>query len=127
MKTHSLLLAAAGMLAASQVFALNPAGFQVATTGHLVELCSVPAGDPHYDAAIGFCLVYVDAAMDYHQALTAGEKYKPLACPDIEVTREMLITVFLEWSKSNAEFMNTETPVHGVVRAASAKWPCPAG
>ena len=108
MKKHSLLLAVAGMLAASQVLALNPAGFQVNTTGHLVELCSVSAGDPHYDAAMGFCLGYVDAAMDYHQALTAGEKYKPLACPDIEVTREILIGVFLEWSKHNAALMNSE-------------------
>lgn len=127
MTKHRILLAASGMLAASQVFALNPAGFQVVTTGHLVELCSVSAGDSYYDAAMGFCLGYVDAAMDYHQALTAGEKYKPLACPDTEITREQLIAVFLDWSKNNAALMNTETPVHGVVRAASAKWPCQAG
>ena len=126
MQVHKIFIAIAAMLAASQAAALNPQGFQVENTGHLVELCSVTADDPLYSAAMGFCLGYVDAAIDYHQAMTAGDKYAPIACPDTEVTREGLVVVFLGWSKGNAGYMGNETPVNGLMRAASAKWPCPA-
>jgi hypothetical protein len=126
MQIHKTFIAITAMLASSQAVALNPEGFQVETTGHLVELCSVSRDDPLYNAAMGFCLGYVDSAIDYHQALTAGDKYDPIACPEIEVTRENLVVVFLDWSKGNAAYMGNETPVNGVLRAAAAKWPCPA-
>jgi hypothetical protein len=126
MRLHKAVLTAVGILLSSQVAALNPEGFEVTNTGHLVEACSVSADDPVYNAAMGFCLGYIDAAMDYHAALTAGDKYNPVACPDTEITREQVVVVLLDWSKGNASYMTTETPVHGVLRAASAKWPCPA-
>lgn len=126
MQIHKKFIAIAVLLASNQVAALNLEGFDVMNTGHLVELCSVSADDPLYNAAMGFCLGYIDAAIDYHQALTAGDKYAPVACPDTEVTREQLVTVFLDWSKGNAVYLVNETPVNGLMRAASAKWPCPA-
>jgi hypothetical protein len=126
MQIHKTLLAITAMLVSSQAAALNPEGFQVETTGHLVELCSVSGDDPLYSAAMGFCLGYVDSAIDYHQAMTAGDKYAPIACPGTEVTREQLIVVFLDWSKGNAGHMDNESPVNGVFRAASEKWPCSA-
>ena len=98
MQVQKTLLAIAAMLATSQAAALNPMGFDVEKTSHLVELCSVSAQDPLYNEAMGFCLGYVDAAIDYHQAMTAGDKYAPVACPEEEVTREELIVVFLDWS-----------------------------
>jgi hypothetical protein len=126
MRIQKTLIAITAMLVSSQAAALNPEGFDVTNTGHLVELCSVSADDPLYIAAMGFCLGYIDAAIDYHQALTAGDKYAPIACPDTEVTREQLVAVFLDWSKGNAVYMVNETPVNGLMRAASEKWPCPA-
>jgi hypothetical protein len=126
MRTVKAALAALVITLSGQAQALNPEGFMVENTGHLVELCSVSADDALYNAAMGFCLGYVDAAIDYHQALTAGDKYAPVACPDTEVTREQLVVVFLDWSNGNAAYMGSETPVNGLMRAASAKWPCPA-
>jgi hypothetical protein len=126
MQIHKTLFAITAMLVSSQAAALNPEGFEVVNTGHLVELCSVSADDPLYNAAMGFCLGYMDAAMDYHQALTAGDKYQPIACPNMEITRKQLAAVLLDWSKVNAAYLGNETPVHGVMRAASDKWPCPA-
>ncbi|UCC57196.1 MAG: hypothetical protein JSU75_05575 [Gammaproteobacteria bacterium] len=126
MQIHKTLFAIMAMLVSSHAAALNPEGFEVENTGHLVELCSVSADDPLYNAAMGFCMGYMDAAMDYHQALTAGDKYQPIACPNMEVTRKQLATVLLDWSKANAAYLGNETPVHGVMRAAAAKWPCPA-
>jgi gamma-glutamyl phosphate reductase len=90
----------------------------------LIELCSVSADDPVYPAAMGFCLGYIDAAMDYHAALTAGPKYDPIACPETAVTREQVVVVLMDWSKRNAQHLNSEAPVVGVMRASAAKWPC---
>ena len=117
----ALLIALSG-----QAQALDPRGFDVVNTGHLVQLCSVTAGDPLYNEAMSFCLGYIDAAIDYHRAMTAGDKYAPVACPDAEVSRKELVVVFLDWSKGNAGYMDIESPVNGLFRAASAKWPCPA-
>lgn len=73
---------------------------------------------------MGFCLGYIDAAIDYHAALTAGLKYDPIACPENTVTREEVVVVLMEWSNRNTQHLNNETPVVGVMRASAEKWPC---
>jgi hypothetical protein len=40
------------------------------------------------------------------------------------VTREEVVVVLLEWSKRNAQHLEVERPVTGVMRAAAEKWPC---
>jgi hypothetical protein len=110
---------------ASQALAAVSSDHQITTTGDFVTLCQVSEDEPTYEAAMGFCLGYVDAVMDYHAALTAGPKYDPVACPENTITREQLVAVLLDWSKSNAQHLDVETPVHGLMRAASEKWPCP--
>ena len=119
---HAIALAA--VVASTQVLAAAPQDHQITTTGDLIELCSVSIDAPLYNAAMGFCLGYIDAALDYHTALTAGPKYDALTCPDTEVTREEVVTVVVEWSARNAQYQNSETPVTGVMRAVSEKWPC---
>lgn len=125
MKISKLAVFVGAVLLAGRAAALNPEGFKVVSTGHLVELCSVPTDDPVYSVAMAFCYGYIDAVMDYHAALTAGDRYAPIACPETEVSRQEVVTVLLDWSKDNSGYMNNETPVNGVMRAASAKWPCP--
>lgn len=119
---HAIALAA--VVASTQTLAVTPENYDVMTTGDLIELCSVSADDPLYDAAMGFCLGYIDAALDYHAALTAGQKYAPIACPDSTVTREEVVAVFMEWSKGNAQHLQSGPPVEGVMRATYEKWPC---
>ena len=94
------------------------------TTEDLIELCSVSADDPLYNAAMGFCLGYIDAALDYHAALTAGPEQAAITCPDPSISREEVVVVVVEWSKHNAQHLKDETPVTGVMRAVSEKWPC---
>lgn len=112
------------LVSASQVSAATPQSRHVETTADLVELCSLTVDDSLYDAAMGFCLGYIDAAMDYHAALTTGPGYDPIACPENAVTREEVVVVLMEWSKNNAQHLNSETPVVGVMRASAEKWPC---
>ena len=124
MKFIRFAIALTALAAAPQNWAGVSEGHQVVTTQDLVELCSVSAGDRRYDAAMAFCLGYIDAAMDYHAALTAGPKYDPIACPKTTVTREEVVVVLKEWSKRNPQHLNSEAPVVGVMRASTEKWPC---
>ena len=124
MKLFRYVITLAALATASQVLAATSQTRHVETTADLVELCSVSVGDPLYDAAMGFCLGYIDAAIDYHAALTAGPKYDPIACPENTVTREEVVVVLMEWSNRNTQHLNNETPVVGVMRASAEKWPC---
>ena len=124
MQIHKTVIVAAAMLVAGQAAALDPKGYQVIHTSHLVELCSLDEADPLYHEAMGYCLGYVDAALDYHAALTSGSRYEPIVCPPSAITREEVVIVLLDWSKDNARHMHSETPVHGVMRAVAEKWPC---
>ena len=119
---HTVALAA--VVASAVAFAAPPAGKHVETTRELIELCSVSADDPSYPAAMGFCLGYIDAALDYHAALTAGKKFHAIVCPDPEVTREEVVAVFLDWSRANPQLVGTGQPVESVMRAVYEKWPC---
>ena len=119
---HTIALAA--LVVSTQTLAETLVDYDVPTTGDLIELCSVSVDDPLYEAAMGFCLGYIDAAMDYHAALTAGPKYSAIVCPNGTVSREEVVGVVLEWSKTNAQYLQSEAPVHGVMRAIVEKWPC---
>ena len=124
MKIFRYVITLAALATASQALAATSQTRHVESTADLVELCSVSVGDPLYDAAMGFCLGYIDAAIDYHAALTAGPKYDPIACPENTVTREEVVVVLMEWSNRNTQHLNNETPVVGVMRASAEKWPC---
>ena len=117
-------IALAAVVVSTHTLAASHESHAVSTTADFVALCDVAADDPLYEASMAFCLGYIDAVIDYHAALTAGPKYDPIACPDVEVTREEVVAVVLEWARSNALHLKSETPVHGVMRAASEKWPC---
>ena len=123
MRISKAALAALFVAVSGQVQALNPDGFKVTSTAHLLELCNIPADDPLYSASMGFCLGYIDAALDYHAALTAGENYNPITCPAAEVTREEVVVVVRDWAKGSPQHLG-EHPVVGVMRAVSEKWPC---
>jgi hypothetical protein len=119
---HAIALAA--VVVSTCVLAAPEPSRHVATTGELVDLCSVSVDDPAYTAAMGFCLGYIDAALDYHTALTAGKKFNPIVCPDPTVTREEVVTVFLDWSRENPQIVGAGVPVESVMRAMYEKWPC---
>jgi hypothetical protein len=111
--------------AASQALVVFADDRHVATVGELVELCTVSEDDPAYEAAMGFCLGYIDAALDYHEAITSGADRQPIVCPDPAVTRGELIAVFLARIDDGSVALMSEIPVEGVMRAVSAQWPCP--
>jgi hypothetical protein len=124
MKLSRYVIALTAIFSSTHALAVTPENYDVTTTADLVELCSVSADDPLYEAAMGFCLGYIDAAMDYHAALTAGSRFNAIVCPNGTVSREEVVGVVLEWSKTNAQHLQGEAPVQGVMRAIVEKWPC---
>ncbi len=125
MQKAKLTIIAALAVVSAPVAALMPGDFTVRTTRDLVRLCSVDADDPLHRSARGFCLGYLDAVWDYHQALIAGPEFEPIACPGPEVTRDQAADALIEWAEAETETLDTEGPVHGVMRAVARKWPCP--
>ncbi len=120
-----LTVVATLVFASVQAASVSTEDFKVRTTGDLVKLCSASTKDPEYSTARGFCLGYLDAAHDYHAALTAGGTFDPIACPGPDVTRDRVAEALVAWANKNKRMLDGEAPIHGVMRAVSAKWPCP--
>ena len=124
MKKLTVALMCALLVMGSTASAVETEDFKAHTTRNLVNLCSATSDDDHYEAAMGFCLGFLDAAHDYHRVLTSGDLVAPIACAPKPVTREEIKSVFLAWAKANPGLMDNEAPIQGVMRAAAAKWPC---
>jgi hypothetical protein len=93
------------------------------TAADLVQYCGVTAEDPDSHTAIAFCYGYIDAALDYHHAITADGEDR-IACPPGEVTRADVAAVVVEWAKIHTDKVDENPPVHVVMRAAGEAWPC---
>jgi hypothetical protein len=93
------------------------------TAADLVQYCGVTAEDPNTHTAIAFCYGYIDAALDYHHAITADGEDR-IACPPGEVTRADVAAVVVEWAEIHPDDIDDNPPVHVVMRAAGEKWPC---
>ena len=108
----------------SYAFSADTAHFTANTTRDLVKLCSTSKNSDLHGAAMGYCLGFVDAATDYHAVITSGDLLKPVACPGSTVTRGEVVDVFLAWARNNDALLDTEDPIHGLMRAVTDKWPC---
>lgn len=124
MRRWMLILAGTLTCAAPAAFGLDKSDFEVKTTRDLVNLCSAASGEDMYEAAMGYCLGFVDAAHDYHMVVSGDDMLAPVACPDHEVTRKEVVDAFLSWAGANGNMLDKEAPLQGLMRAAAAKWPC---
>ncbi len=98
--------------------------FKVQTAQELVDLCSVPQGDPMYEAARAFCYGFIAGAYQYDQSIHAGADSKPLIClTDPKPTRAEAAAMFIRWAKDNSQYL-TERPVDTLFRFGVATWPC---
>ena len=123
MKQAAAAFGAVMMVCSAQAVAVTPDDFKVQTTRDLVKLCKVDPDADLYSTARAFCLGYVDGTWDYHLSLT-GPLSPPIACPGPDVTRDQAIEVYLDWAKKHADQFKGETPVNGLMRAFTDKWPC---
>jgi hypothetical protein len=96
------------------------------TTEDLLQVCSVPAGAPESIAASFACRGFIEATVQYHDAVTDRQNLKRLICYPKGATIADGRKAFLAWAEKHeqdAKLMN-EMPVVGLVRALAARYPC---
>lgn len=116
----SLLLLS--LAVAAPVLAVDNDDLRFQTTSDLVAVCSAPVSSPAQPACTGF----IEATVQYHDAVSDRKNLKRLICyptgTNIEDGRQAL----LQWSEANkgdAKLM-AEQPVVGLVRALADTYPC---
>jgi Rap1a immunity proteins len=79
--------------------------FRVRSTADLVELCSTPASDAMYAAAMGFCHGFGVGAYQYYYASVSGPGGKPFVClPNPTPSRTEAIQMFVAWARENPQY-----------------------
>lgn len=116
----------AAALFAAQTFspaanAIGEAPFNYETAKDLVEVCSSDS-----DGAALACRAFLEATIQYHDAISGRKRMKRLTCYPKGTTVEQAREVFLAWGRQNAgnaAYMK-ELPAVAVVRALAGAYPC---
>jgi Rap1a immunity proteins len=123
MRLRLFAVAAAVAIVPLASHAATQDNFLARTTADLVALCSPGQDDPLRVAAIHFCEGYVVGANQYYQADRTPNEGAMFCLPSPPPSRDDAIAQFVAWARSNTSYMN-ERPVDGLMRFASATWPC---
>ena len=96
------------------------------TTDDLYAVCAVSASDPEYPVANQACRAFIEAAVQYHDAVSDRKNLRRLICYPKSATIQDGKEAFVAWAKKNAGDKNLrkEIPVVGLVRALASKYPC---
>jgi hypothetical protein len=121
-----MLLALGLCLRPTGARAVTTEDFLIADTQDVVDVCTTPASDPMYAAAIGFCHGYLVGAYQYHAALFGAGKSKPVVCfPDPPPTRTQAIDRFIAWVKADPA-RGKERPADALTQYLVESFPCAA-
>ncbi|TVQ87173.1 MAG: hypothetical protein EA400_11550 [Chromatiaceae bacterium] len=113
--------------AAPAVAAIEEDHLAFDTTSDLIKVCSVAAGAREYVPAMLACRAFIQATVQYHDAVANRRQLKPLICYPEGTTLDDGRAALLAWARTqadNADYMQ-EKPVIGLVRALAARYPCP--
>ncbi|HSD43044.1 MAG TPA: Rap1a/Tai family immunity protein [Burkholderiales bacterium] len=126
MTRAALLMGAAALLLAAGAASadVTKENFTLRTTGDLVALCGVSRSDPNAAAAIHFCHGYY-VGIDQFAELTGRPWRNVLYCPPegLKLSRNEVVAMVVDYHRKNPQHAN-EAPVEGIIRWASATWPC---
>jgi hypothetical protein len=120
--TAGLLLAASS--GGAQVAEQN---FHGGRTSDLAALCGASGQEALAQAALGYCQGYFVAAGQYHRSISAeGGLHRPIFClPNPSPTFDEARLSFVAWARNNPQY-GGERAIDGLIRFASAAYPCPA-
>jgi hypothetical protein len=129
LKFHSSAIFCALGIAAIGIpsaFAVQDEDINFDTTEDLYQVCSVQPGAEEYVAASFACRGFIEAAVQYHDAVTDRENLKRLICYPKTATIADGRSAFVAWAERNAgrQALMNELPVIGLVRALATKYPC---
>lgn len=117
-------VAALAIAAGADAAPVSKENFLLRTTADLVAVCGVSRDDPNATAAIHFCHGYY-VGLDHFAEATGRPFRNVLYCPPegLKLTRDQVLGMLVEWHRGNPQFAS-ESPFDGIVRWASATWPC---
>lgn len=123
---HTSGFAIAVAIGCQPAFAIEDEDLSFDTTEDLYQVCSVATGDAEYIPASFACRGFIEAAVQYHDAVTNEEDLKRLICYPKSATVADGRAAFVAWAKRNAgdKALMEEVPVIGLVRALAARYPC---
>jgi len=125
MRRLGVLIAATAWLWSTSAHAVSTDDFLIVDLQDVIDVCTTPESDPMYAPAIAFCHGYLVGAYQYHVALHAGPKAKPIVClPDPPPTRVQAVDQFITWAKAHPEYAK-DKGVDALVKFLVEKWPCP--
>lgn len=107
---------------AAPVSAVNNDDLRFDTTEDLIAVCAAPESSPAQLACTGF----IEATVQYHDAVADRENLKRLICYPAGTSIGDGRQALLSWAKTHradAKLM-AEQPVVGLVRALAAAYPC---
>src|SRR5215813_9475233 len=98
--------------------------FRLRSGADVVALCSTPASDPLYTAAVHMCHGFGAGTYQTIMAMTHHEKLKPVVCaPDPPPSRNEAVQLFIQWANDNSRYQ-TEPAVDFVGRFFITQFPC---
>ena len=121
-----LLLTILTLGAAAPALAIGEDEFKLRSGADLVALCSTPATDALYTAAIHMCHGFGAGTYQTIVAMTRHEKMQPVICPPTPPpSRNEVVRRFVEWGKQNPDRLG-EPAVEVLARFLITSFPCPA-
>ena len=131
MRRYSRYAVMAGALLASSALttpalALDESDFKFDTTENLFQVCSAEGAGEGVTEANLACRAFIEATVQYHDAVSDRKKMKRLICYPATATIADGRDAFVAWGakhKGDSERMN-EMPVVGLVRALAEAYPC---
>ncbi|WPL17168.1 hypothetical protein Thiowin_02162 [Thiorhodovibrio winogradskyi] len=108
---------------ATPALAVDNDDLRFETTDDLIAVCSAPNSSA---AQLG-CTGFIEATVQYHDAVSDRKNLKRLACFPNGTSIEDGRVAFLSWAKTNKanKELMSELPVIGLVRSLAAAYPCP--
>ncbi len=121
-----LVLAVAAAVTTPASAQLSEQTFRGGRTSDLAALCSASDTDLAGTAARAWCQGFIVATAQYHNSVAEADPTRGrLYCvPDPNITLDQIRASFVNWARSHPEHAGTRA-VDGLVRFASATWPCP--
>ena len=106
--------------------AVENADFRFDTTKELAALCAVPTDAAEYLVARQACRAFIEATVQYHDAVSKPGKLKRLVCFPANTTIDDGVGAFNGWATAKAGDAKVlgEPPVVGLMRALAVKYPC---
>ena len=120
------LAASAGLGLAVQAAPVADEDFNFDTTSDLYQVCATPSNAAEYLVASFSCRAFIEATVQYHDAVSDRQQLKRLICYPKNATIADGRGAFLAWAEANKDDQKLmgEQPVVGLVRALAAAYPC---